>query len=284
MIEKLVEFGDNKQLVGVITESQNVDPERPAIVFINAGVLHRTGACRASVTLARALAEQGYLCLRFDLYGVGDSGFGGSLADDNDPLQTKAEISVALDLLEQKYGCKRFVLHGLCSGARDAFATAVLDERVIALSMIDTYAYRTKGFYLKKWREFLCQPERWINAIKIRLNRLKNSSQAPTENNQSSPSSELLQTPSWPEYPDKAIVEQAFRALALRRVKLLLTYTSSWLDEFNHPEQFQEMFSKVDFSNTIHMNFAPDADHLMSTPSERSALQKHLLNFLDKLS
>src|SRR5690606_12602260 len=44
-----------------------------AIVFFNAGFIHRSGPYRLFTRLSRVLAAAGYAVLRFDLPGVGDA-------------------------------------------------------------------------------------------------------------------------------------------------------------------------------------------------------------------
>ena len=75
MRERVVRFGAGNGLVGILTEPEPIrsHPDRPAIIFLNSGILHRVGSCRMHVRLAWALAEAGYPSLRFDLSGIGDS-------------------------------------------------------------------------------------------------------------------------------------------------------------------------------------------------------------------
>jgi len=270
ILEEVIEFGLRNQLVGIVSRPDVVDTVHPAIVFINAGVLHRAGACRSSVTLSRSLTREGYPCLRFDLYGIGDSGFGGMAKED--ALSTKPEISEALNMLQEKYGIQSFVLHGLCSGARDAFATAVQDERVVGLSMIDGYAYRTLRFYLNKLPAFMKNPSRWLNFIRVRVNSVQKGQ--PQDDNT------LLELPAWPDYPPKHIVEAGFSVLSKRNVKLLTTYTGSWVDEYNYDNQFRDMYPSVQFGRSLSMNYMPEANHIMTERRDQKALRDQLLNFL----
>ena len=73
--EKVVRFGKSSPLVGIASEppASRVAPEKPAVLLLNSGILHRVGACRFHVSLARRLAEQGTHALRFDFSGIGDS-------------------------------------------------------------------------------------------------------------------------------------------------------------------------------------------------------------------
>ena len=67
MRERVVRFGKGVSLVGIQTDSElGVGAEVPRIVLVNSGILHRVGACRLHVQLARAFAERGFSTLRFD--------------------------------------------------------------------------------------------------------------------------------------------------------------------------------------------------------------------------
>ena len=48
-------------------------PNAPTMVILSSGILHRPGASRLYVQIARALAEDGFTSLRFDFSGIGDS-------------------------------------------------------------------------------------------------------------------------------------------------------------------------------------------------------------------
>jgi len=75
MREEAVLFGKTRSLVGIITDPHTVvnAHNHPAIVLLNAGVLHRVGPNRLYVKIARKLASAGFVVLRFDLSGIGDS-------------------------------------------------------------------------------------------------------------------------------------------------------------------------------------------------------------------
>jgi pimeloyl-ACP methyl ester carboxylesterase len=128
--ERIMLFG-SEGLVGIVTEP--ADPglaqSRPAVVFINAGMVHRIGPNRMYVRLARHLAGRGFRSVRFDLSGIGDSRHrrDGLPADESAVLETRQ----VMDAVEQTTGCRSFVLAGLCSGAVTAFHTAVGDPRVV---------------------------------------------------------------------------------------------------------------------------------------------------------
>ena len=116
MIERAITFGRSHTLVGIVNEpGENKGAETlPAVILVNAGLLNRSGPHRLYVTLARTLAERGFLSLRFDHSGLGDS-------DTRPDHLTYAagvvsDTRLAMDYLEETYGVESFVLGGLCSG------------------------------------------------------------------------------------------------------------------------------------------------------------------------
>jgi exosortase A-associated hydrolase 1 len=98
-------------LVGILHGTAR--PARRGVVIVVGGPQYRAGAHRQYVLLARALAEAGTPCLRFDYRGMGDSDgdFAGFESCGED-------IAAAVDaLLTHQPGLDEVVLWGLCDGA-----------------------------------------------------------------------------------------------------------------------------------------------------------------------
>jgi pimeloyl-ACP methyl ester carboxylesterase len=85
--------------------------------------------------MARALAAMGFVVLRFDFSGIGDS----PVRHDNLPFERSAvkETQDAMRFLQTTRGIERFVLLGGCSGARVSLQTACCDPRVVAAFLIN---------------------------------------------------------------------------------------------------------------------------------------------------
>jgi alpha/beta superfamily hydrolase len=74
MNEEAVHFGSLGSLIGIVTSAARRNNEdKPGVVLLNPGIVHRVGPGRIYVKIARALAEQGFTVLRFDFSGIGDS-------------------------------------------------------------------------------------------------------------------------------------------------------------------------------------------------------------------
>lgn len=137
MREEAVLFGETGSLVGILTGPRAAarDLNLPAIVILNAGIVHRVGPNRLSVKLARTLAAMGFVVLRFDFSGIGDS----EARADHLPFRMSAlrEVQEAMDYLAANESNKRFILMGLCSGAKISFRTTCCDPRVVGAVLIN---------------------------------------------------------------------------------------------------------------------------------------------------
>lgn len=128
MKQEAVLFGDGQSLSGVITYPDKPLNGAPAVVFLTAGVIHRVGPNGLYTRLCRELAAHGFLTLRFDFSGIGDSP---SRADHMLFSQSSLlESQAAMDFLTTTTGVRRFVMAGLCSGAFASVKTAMHDPRV----------------------------------------------------------------------------------------------------------------------------------------------------------
>jgi pimeloyl-ACP methyl ester carboxylesterase len=137
MSEQALVFGTTHSLVGILTEPQEVQPaaDLPAVILLNAGLIHRVGPNRLYVKIARRLAGLGFTVLRIDLSGIGDS----AVRPDHLPFHRSAilETREAMDHLEAIRGIDRFLLMGLCGGGDVSFHTACCDPRVVGAVLIN---------------------------------------------------------------------------------------------------------------------------------------------------
>lgn len=194
MKENAILFGKYNNLVGIVTLPK-VEPSaiiKRAVIFLNAGILHRVGQNRLYVQIARKLAAKGILCFRFDYSGIGDS------ATTDTALQHEARIveetKDAIDYLSTNYNIENFILTGSCSGARDAINMAAEDERVIGViainiglkSSLATY-FRSKLFDLHSYKKLISGK---VNISHIRnfvFTKLKKNASAKLKSNEIDP-------------------------------------------------------------------------------------------------
>jgi pimeloyl-ACP methyl ester carboxylesterase len=123
--------------------------------------------------MARALAALGFLTVRVDLSGLGDS----ESRRDSTPFEQASvlETRAIMSALEQEFGVSHFVTAGLCSGAVVAFRTAVDDDRVRGAVLINPQGFVSsvewnahvvsKARARRYWSEKLLSPASWRRAL-----------------------------------------------------------------------------------------------------------------------
>jgi alpha/beta superfamily hydrolase len=140
--ERPVLFGSEGRLFGIVTEPRRDEARRRAVILLNAAADHHSGASRMSVTFARSWARRGYVVLRMDLAGIGDSATRPGRPDDEVfPPAALDDIRDALQLVRTRYGSQDVTLAGLCSGAYHALRAAVAGLPMNRLLMVNPQVF-----------------------------------------------------------------------------------------------------------------------------------------------
>ena len=186
MRETTLTFGPQGDLLGTVTfpQADSAASTPPfGVLLFNAGVIHRVGAHRVNVKLARALAADCVATLRFDLHGMGDSlRADGRLSYKE---QVVADLRAAMDLLQSSTGARHFALVGFCSGALPSYWSALADPRVSAIVLYDALSYATSlsvmrylglrlmrhGFGPRAWGKWLHVGLRGVGAVIHKITR-----------------------------------------------------------------------------------------------------------------
>lgn len=275
--EKGVRFGTGNALVGVLTEAAAGSPSegRPGVIFLNSGILHRVGSCRLHVRLARALSAAGFHALRFDYSGIGDS----DQRRDSLPFEESAvlETKEAMDYLAKAKGVQKFILIGLCSGADMAHETAVADERVAGLVMLDAWAYKTFAYQVRRIAPKLLDLGVWKNAIAVRLK----EATARGDGAVCVPGGEGVEyeVPKYVRvFPPRDRVAKDLQSFVARGVEMYYVWTGG-LQEYNHRGQHESTFSDVKFGKTLREEWLPDADHIVTGLQHQAYLQQHVVEW-----
>jgi dienelactone hydrolase len=260
MRERPIHVGAQVTLAGILTEpAEQHGAPTTAVLLLNAGVLHRVGANRLNVTLARRLAAQGLLAVRFDSAGIGESASRGPRASVLRP--EVADTVEVMDYVQQTRGITRFLLIGLCSGAENALTVAAGDERVVGVVALEGFAYPTRQFWLRRYAPRLLNPGavRGIlsgeNSLYRRLRGWRKDDPAvegPFSLRAALGSRRL---------PPQTEVEDYFQRLVARRVALLAVYAGGSHHYFNYTGQLRAAFPRVAFGNLLDVEHVRGADH-----------------------
>jgi pimeloyl-ACP methyl ester carboxylesterase len=263
--ETTLAFGANSGLMGTLGAAAPPAAGVGALLF-NAGVVPRIGPNRLNVRIARSLAARGIPSLRFDLSGRGDSAPARGM--ESYEQQAVVDIRAAMDVLHERTGVSRFALMGLCSGAENAFHAALADERVIGVSLMDSYHYPTLRTHLNRFRQRASTQGGLLRAgggwLKRRLRSASEAAPAAREGASNSFGS-IRPTPE--DFAAK------LGKLIERGVKVDLLFSGSFLETYNYENQFRDGFGRFGIVERMRIEYRPDLDHTLST----AAMQQEMV-------
>ena len=266
-------FGRNKNLVGIISEPRTSARSGPAIVLLNAGIIHRVGPSRVGVEIARALASEGYRVLRFDLSGIGDSAGSPDLASLADIV--RGDITEAIDLMEAGAPGNGVVLFGICSGADNAFYVGTEDARVVGLVLIDPEVHPTPKFKFRDTLRKVTNGRSWMNVVSGRffMRRVKRRL-----------SRDMARPPGF--YGlltlDQQRATEGARLMAGRGVQFLYVITGEH-PFCNYPGQISDSLGGAIPPAQMVVEWRMEADHLLRREVDRSWLAAAIQRWLGRL-
>lgn len=281
--EQALLVGQQKSLVGIIAQgSAAAAADRPAIVILNSGIIHRVGPNRMFVRLARLLAGVGYLVLRFDLSGIGDSQ---SRSDGLAPLDAAlADIREALDSLQSTRGVSRVILVGLCSGADHAIIYGGQDPRVAGVVLIDPSVPRTRGYYMRHYRGRMFRLHSWINFASARHPFWKALRPRAMISARMPDAAALQPLPDLQSPEVRTFLSNAYGRTVAAKVRIMAVFSGGRADQHNHPRQLLEAFPRVPFGSQLQLEFLGSADHTFSGELERSRLMRLIVDWVERFS
>jgi dienelactone hydrolase len=279
--EQAVLIGARKSLVGILTTGSPPAQGRPAVVILNSGIVHRVGANRMSVSLARALAAAGFPALRFDLSGIGDS----EPRDDGlPPLDgSLADVREALDWLESSRGYRRVVLAGLCSGADHALLCARTDARVVGAALLDPSIPRTRRHYAHHYAKRLLRLESWLNLARgespvLRSLRARLAAAAlpgaPRPAPAAGPYEPNLQSPEV-----RAYLAEAWRMALAHGVRFLAVETG---ERSHYRAHLRDAFPDVRFGDQLRLEWFGSSDHMFSAQADRARVIRVIVEWAQR--
>lgn len=276
MSEKALLFGERKSLVGIVSDPEPsiADSERPGIVMLNAGLIHRVGPNRIHVKLARALTAQGFVVLRFDNSGIGDS----RPPEDGKPLieHVESETRAGLDLLAETRGLTRFILFGICSGADKALYGALKDERVMGAFMVDPYHYPSLASFIHANRKRLLSPRSWFRFLtgRSRLWTSLKSGMPP-----GGPGPAMADEPPSPVPPPSAFLS-GLETVGARGAHLCLVYSAKSPAYFHYRTLIQGRMKTWAFRDRVTVCYFGDSDHVFTLRSNQDKLVRTVNDWL----
>ena len=267
--EKVIRFGPAESLVGIITKSRIQLAASPAVIFLNAGLLHRVGIQRIHVDLARDLARIGIASFRVDLYGIGESI---SQAGDKTFRQRAFDdINEAINFLSKRYSFRSFVLIGHCAGADNAFPVLVNNDQIMGAVLIDGFGFPTIGFKLRDLGgRSMVNPLKWSKyLIKSLMSAIRGNASAQNFMD--------LYGRCWPTHNE---AENDLKKVIERGAQLLFIYTGGVPVYYNHGGQFKKMFPTLAKEKGLTVQYFKNADHNLTRIQHREELSQAIVDWL----
>lgn len=145
--ERPLRFGPGDQFFGIVSEPlrPQADRARTAILFVSVGSNLHVGPNRMYVTQARALTSLGFVCLRMDIGGVGESPpSSGQRENHLYARHSVSDVREAIRLLRQQWQATQVILIGVCSGAYLSYHAATEEPGIASVILINpqTFSWR----------------------------------------------------------------------------------------------------------------------------------------------
>ncbi|WP_203300644.1 hypothetical protein [Marinobacter sediminum] len=260
--ERIFTYGEHQHGLGILSEPADTSSS-PIIVMLNAGLSHRAEPYRLNVLLGRKLAELGYIGLRVDLSGKGDSP-----AREN---MTNRE-SVALDwsfikaALEKLYGARPILIFGLCSGADNGIKICADDPSVKGLILLDPVSRQDSGFTKRDLYRKLTNPRKWLKMHNILSRRL--AKRGARDDIDSSSTIKLR------DEPNASDMDLCFNGLMKKNGRVLAVFTSQALYHYNSQGQFAVAMGIPGLDQIVEEVFWPNAKHVYPIEWHRNQLME----------
>jgi hypothetical protein len=283
--EEVLQLGPEGQLVGILSRPAVRRPSGSgaapgAFIILNAGVLHRVGPHRLHVLLARRVAAAGMPGLRLDLGGIGDSVASSDATSfrDSAVADTRLAMTGLAGALAGDAEIRRFVLFGVCSGADNSIATALADDRVAAIVLVDPATYANRRSKLRYLRARVAERSSPRDAIRwgltVARRRLRDTLARLGDRSDDPP-------PEGREPPPISTFRAQLTQLVDRGVRILAVYSGIHGAGYNHADQLFELFPELR-GRIDHMYF-PGANHTFTELASQGELLDAVTRWITKL-
>lgn len=267
MKEEAFRFGAGNLGLGMVTLPADIS-SAPVVVALNAGLTAREGPHRLNVLACRGLAQAGYIAIRLDLAGKGDTPAREGLSN---------RESVALDWqhikqsIMQRYGERKLVLMGLCSGADNAIKIAANDSDVHGLILLDPISPKDAGFAKRELLSKLNNLHKWINlphALVTRVRRRLGLEQDP-----------YAVMASLRDDPTAEDTDACFRHIAACEGRVLAVFTSQAVPHYNQQGQFVKALNITGLESCCEEVYWPLVLHIYPVQIHRDRLLEKIIDW-----
>ena len=271
-------LGTDARLVGVLSSPLDAgeQPLGVGVVILSSGLLHRVGAFRLHVDLARRLSSLGFSVLRIDQHGRGDSARNAGLSA-SETIQS--EMDSVSGFFSDSYGVDKLILIGLCSGADDAVFLSVDNDNVVGMVLLDGFSERTWRYNIYR------QLARWSNAARIwrAVRRRFSGPKWKPNGDRSLPDNAAPNMEAIRNFPSLDQARESFVNVVSRGGQALSVYTGGASDYYCYSGQLRECLALDGSEEYITEEFFPSAQHTYPIQAHRDALVTTVVDWMKRV-
>ena len=270
MKEEVFRYGENNRGFGMVSLPADLD-NAPVVVAFNAGLIHREGPYRLNVHLCRTLADCGFIAIRIDLSGKGDTPAREGLTN---------RESVALDWkyikesINDRFGKRSLTLMGLCSGADNAIKVTAEENDVRGLILLDPVSSTDAGFERRVLKGKLTNIHKWLNLPANLWRRFRRRIGRETD-----PYAHVLGLRDEPTSED---TQRCFAHIVNNHGRVLAIFTSQQAERYNQEGQFARAMDIAGFDRCCEEVFWPQVEHLYPVQVHRERLVEKIRDWAQR--
>ena len=291
----------NLVLYGMLHSPLGVHRKDIAIILLSPGIKSRIAPHRLYVEMARRYAMEGYVVLRFDYHGLGDSEgdveetFVADLYGSIQQGRYVEDVLAAMDYMGEEQGIGKFVLGGLCGGAITGLITGSRDSRVVGLFglgipviqdgthvnhakfITEGQAERLRNLYIGKIRDITAWKRFFSFRSDFRVLWQVLFKRSPK------PASQKRVAPSAPENSNlNVLFPLAFQRMIFSSRKLLLIFSEMDRLHWEYNEKFWQYYDSMyrNHMEYIDVRILKNANHILSFPESREEMLKWTCDWL----
>lgn len=246
---------------------------KTGIIILNSGFLHNVGPYRLSIDIANILSSFGFVVIRVDQSGKGDSpprhdivGLDAKLADFDDVYEN----------LRMNFGITNCILIGLCSGADDGLEIANQRKSVSGLVFLDGFCPVTIGYYANHYftrLRYIRSWLRWKQEIRKQNKRIQTSSKKSQAN-----IAEYTSGMSLRRWQSESTVKSMYESILKRGTKVMAVFSGDTGDYYNHQGQLLNGIKSP--KGILHEIYFREATHIYTNHEYRIHLVESIGNWI----
>ncbi len=270
MKEEVFRYAESNRGFGMVSLPE--DPSNaPVAVLLNAGLISREGPHRLNVLVCRSLAHLGYIAIRVDLSGKGDTPQREGMSNRESVALDWTHIKSAIN---DRFGKRNLLLVGLCSGADNAIKIAADEKDVRGLVIIDPVSPKDKDFQKREFLSKITNPHKWLNLPFSFLTRIRRATGIEEDTHQ-----EMAALRDEPTLED---LTNCINHIVSCQGKVLAVFTSQASYHYNEHGQFTRTLNIPGFETCCTEIHWPLVDHIFIVQAHRERLVGEIAQWADK--